>query len=682
VKDHILELEGNCITSQLGFKEDNNGSSCSRMPLCFKDKDDLLKDEKMKLIKALNIIKAKIHLRSKNLYLRLLNLIQKQNDQWTNTDIILSNPNQWTGLLIHFKSENSHFEKYTIKLPHARGNAISGVGNPDRVRNFYKHINDLGVVGRIDFSTYQSTEACSEPVSPIPVGFVSIYFPDDGDMAFVGWGSEFASISLKQEPSQLRLCFESIVTRSEIKIVTNNGKQLAKAFLSCGLPMCEIIDVVIAEKLIDNGEVEYRCLNLKTVFSRYDMPEGFERSVVVRRLAEVWDKQQALITSGGLETIFGIETRLIWVTAKIEAAGIGIDVDALVGLHDELTDKIYGLAAELEKSIPLEIPLHDRSKIQAHLNSTYALALAKIDEESLKFISNANVKNLCFTLIEYWKSIRECRDVELYMALTGPDDRVRDSIDQLNTKTGRFYRPFQTVQKDGPMRSLFCARDGYKFIVADYSQQEARIIAGLSNDTVAIDLFKSGRDIYLETAKSIIGGNIEKRRLRALGKEIVLGLNNGRSAYSIYESLARLGFRYDVDDVQGMIFRYNMAFAGMKTWRNELVSSALDSGVVSTPLGRALKVAKDANANSLMNYPVQGTAADGFKMVLIELDEELAGQDAKIVHILHDEVIVEAKTDIANSVVMVVKNCMERAFKDILPSVPMVVEPLVRDSWG
>jgi len=155
----IPELEGNCITGQLGCLEDINGSRYN----CFKDKDELPKDEEMKLIKALIIYKAKIHLRSKNLYLRLLNLIQKQNIQWTNTDIILSNPNQWTDLLIHFKSTNSHFDKFSIKLPHARGNAVIGVGNPDRVKDFYRHINDLGVVGRIGIDSYQSTEACLEP---------------------------------------------------------------------------------------------------------------------------------------------------------------------------------------------------------------------------------------------------------------------------------------------------------------------------------------------------------------------------------------------------------------------------------------------------------------------------------------------------------------------------------------
>ena len=625
---------------------------------------------------------AKIHLRSKNLYVRLVNLNQKQSVIRSNEDITLSNPNQWTELLNHFKAQNTHFEKFKIKLPHARGNAVDGVGNPDRVKDFYRHINDLGIVGRIDIDSYQPIEACLDPVNPIPAGYVSIYIPDDEGMAFVEWRSEFTSISLDQEPAEIRECFQDIINGSGIKIVTNNGKQVARAFLSCGLPRCEIIDVVIAEKLIANGEVEYRALSLKTVFSRYEIPDGLEKRGVVHRLVEVWSKQELSIASGGLRAIFDIETRLIWITAKIESAGIGIDLDALLVLHDELGEKIDVLADELEKSIPPDIPLHDRAKIQEWLNSTYALSLARIDEESLRWISNTDVRRLVASLIEYWKAVRERRDVESYMAMTGADDRVRDSIDQLNTKTGRFYRHLQAVQKDGPARSLFRAREGYKFIVADYSQQEARIIAGLSNDADAIDLFLSGRDIYLETARSIVGDSLETSRLRALGKEIVLGLNNGRSAYSIYESLVRLGFGYDVDDVQGMILRYNMKFSGVNAWQDEIVSSALNDGFVSTPLGRLLTVTKDANVNSLINYAVQGAAADGFKMALICLDDELADQDAQIVHILHDEVIVEASEDNADSVGVTVKNCMERAFKDILPNVPMVVEPMAWDSWG
>ncbi len=674
----IPELEGNCITSQLFDSEEISSIGYT----CFKDDVILSTDEKIKLIKALNNIKAKIHSKLKNLYVRLFNLIQKQSTQWTIDDLILSNPNQWSVLLNHFKDQNPHFEKFKIKLPHARGNAVDGVGNPDRVRDFYGHINDLGIVGKIDIDSYQPIEGCSKPIVPLPDGFISVYIPEDENFAFVGWGSEFKAVSLDQEPAEIRAFFEDIVSGSGIKIITNNGKMLAKAFFSCGLPSCEIIDVVIAEKLIANGEVEYRCINLKRVFKRYELPEGLERGAIVHRLAEIWEKQEPLIISAGLETVFAIESRLLWVTAKIEAAGIGIDVDALLALHDELIEKIEALATELQKSIPLYIPLHDRSKIQAHLNSIYGESISKIDKESLRWVSNADARRLVAGLIEYWKAVRQRRDVESYMDMTGADNRVRDSIDQLNTKTGRFYRPLQTVQKDGGMRSLFRAREGYKLIMVDYSQQEARIIAGLSNDQAAIDLFASDKGIYLETAITIIGNRLEASRLRTLGKEIVLGLNNGRSAYSIYEKLARLGFGYDLDDVQGMILRYNREFSGMKAWQDEIESSALNDGFISTPLGRQLKVDKDTNPNSWINYPVQGSAADGFKLALIELDKQLAGQDAGIVHILHDEVIIESREDISDVVAVTVKNILEQAYKEILPNMPMVVEPVVRDSWG
>ena len=86
------------------------------------------------------------------------------------------------------------------------------------------------------------------------------------------------------------------------------------------------------------------------------------------------------------------------------------------------------------------------------------------------------------------------------------------------------------------------------------------------------------------------------------------------------ESLARLGFGYDVDDIQGMMFRYDMNFEGIKTWRDSIGSMNLEGGVISTALGRTLKVSNDVKVNSLYNYPVQGTAADGFKLALINLE--------------------------------------------------------------
>ena len=103
---------------------------------------------------------------------------------------------------------------------------------------------------------------------------------------------------------------------------------------------------------------------------------------------------------------------------------------------------------------------------------------------------------------------------------------------------------------------------------------------------------------------------------------------------------------------------------------------------MTTPLGRRLKVTEETSEGSLYNFPVQGTAADGFKLALIYLDEKLKDSDAQIVHILHDEIIVEAKADIADGVTKIVKTCMEGAFEKLIPNVPFKVVPEVRDSWG
>jgi DNA polymerase I-like protein with 3'-5' exonuclease and polymerase domains len=421
---------------------------------------------------------------------------------------------------------------------------------------------------------------------------------------------------------------EQIVADSGLKIITNNGKTLAKAVIAAGLPDREIFDVVLAEKLVLNGEVELRSINLQSILKRQGYEVG-ERSLTVRRLYDVWIKQEEEVGKLGLIEVRELEQRILWVTAKIEMAGIAMDVDGL---------------------------LHYRETILARLNVPDGATDMRLTAEL------------------------EC--IESYLSLIGDDDRIRDSIDQLNTRTGRFYPLVQTFKKDGPLRSFFRARQGYKLIVADYSQQEARIIAALSGDRAAIGIFKAGKDIYLEVAAALLGRPpVQCQNYRKLAKEIVLGLNNGRSAYSICDQLEKMGFHYDVDDIHGFILRYNILFDGIKRWREDIAESGKCAGMLATRLGRVLKVASNANENSLCNFPVQATAADGFKRALVLIDERLRGMDAQVVHILHDEVIVEAREDIAEWVALTVKESMEEGFKNLLPEVSFGVEPAIRDTW-
>ena len=64
------------------------------------------------------------------------------------------------------------------------------------------------------------------------------------------------------------------------------------------------------------------------------------------------------------------------------------------------------------------------------------------------------------------------------------------------------------------------------------------------------------------------------------------------------------------------------------------------------------------------------------------ISEKLNGLDARIVHTLHDEIIVEARDAIADQVQAIMKESMEEAFKQMLPEVSFVIEPKIADSWG
>jgi DNA polymerase I-like protein with 3'-5' exonuclease and polymerase domains len=104
--------------------------------------------------------------------------------------------------------------------------------------------------------------------------------------------------------------------------------------------------------------------------------------------------------------------------------------------------------------------------------------------------------------------------------------------------------------------------------------------------------------------------------------------------------------------------------------------------IIRTKIGRLIHIQDDASDRSLFNLPVQATGADGFKLALIHISEKLNGLDARIVHTQNDEIIVEAREDIADQVQAIVKESMEEALERIVPEAPFVAEIRVAEACG
>ncbi len=92
-------------------------------------------------------------------------------------------------------------------------------------------------------------------------------------------------------------------------------------------------------------------------------------------------------------------------------------------------------------------------------------------------------------------------------------------------------------------------------------------------------------------------------------------------------------------------------------------------------------VPDDVTDTSLFCLPVQANGPNGFKPALYLISPGLEGMDARIVHALHDEIIVEARDDIADQVQATGEESMEEAFKQIISEVSFIVEPKIADSW-
>jgi len=104
--------------------------------------------------------------------------------------------------------------------------------------------------------------------------------------------------------------------------------------------------------------------------------------------------------------------------------------------------------------------------------------------------------------------------------------------------------------------------------------------------------------------------------------------------------------------------------------------------IIRTKIGRLIHIQDDASDRSLFNLPVQATGADGFKLALVSISEKLNGLDACIVHTQHDEIIVEARDDIADQVKAMVADSMGKALEWIIPEVTFVVDIRVAEAWG
>ena len=431
-------------------------------------------------------------------------------------------------------------------------------------------------------------------------------------------------------------------------------------------------------------------------------PEGVleyagERSDVALQLSDRLRPQLAEIALEKLYT--ELERPLLPVLEALERVGIRIDTAALDSMStrvdDELSTRqrdIYAMAeVEFNINSPKQLSevLFERLELPT-LKRTGKTRAASTSVEVLEELALSH--DLPRRVLE-WRSLQKLKGtyIDALPQLVNPQTgRVHTTFNQAVAATGRLSSSDPNLQNipirtelGREIRRAFIAEPGAVLISADYSQIELRVLAHLSGDETLIDAFKRGDDIHDQTASKVFGGDsgLDPHELRRRAKIVNYALLYGKTAFTLARDIG-----VTQQAAQAFIDAYFEGFPAVRTYIDQVIEKARETGVVKTMLGRRRLVPELTSRNGRLraaaervtvNMPIQGTAADILKRAMIDIQPELP-KGALMILTVHDELLFEVPEPQVNTIVDFVRNRMEGA---AALAVPLTVDIGVGENW-
>jgi DNA polymerase-1 len=245
----------------------------------------------------------------------------------------------------------------------------------------------------------------------------------------------------------------------------------------------------------------------------------------------------------------------------------------------------------------------------------------------------------------------------------------------------------QGIPREKAFRACFRASEGLCIIKADYAQIELRIGAVKAKELRMLDAFRRGDDLHRITAAQVLGktpaevSSDERQIAKAVNFGLIYGLGAESLRTKVYDEA-----EIDITLRQAQAFR--LAFFGLyprfSAWHDELKQAIEKDGSMET---RTLMNRRRLGIQSYTegaNSPIQGSAADGFKLALTELYQDRhAHPEARVIAVVHDEILVECPTQDAPAVGEWVKRHMERAMSQaVRGEVPIVADVTIGRDWA
>jgi DNA polymerase-1 len=267
--------------------------------------------------------------------------------------------------------------------------------------------------------------------------------------------------------------------------------------------------------------------------------------------------------------------------------------------------------------------------------------------------------------------------------------RIHANFHQIGAPTGRFACTNPNVQQvpHAPeYRRCFRAEEGNKLVIADYSQIELRILAHVTEDKGFIDAFNSGADLHRVTAAQVFNTPLAEvtKEQRDFAKRLNFGV-----VYGIGAQRFSMMTGIPLTEAESILARYFQTYRGLDTWLREAARKAVRERTARTMSGRLARFnfdVEDRQAASLAqrngkNMPIQGASADILKRALRLLHDKLKETTARVVNIVHDEIVVECEGAQVEEIARTVEEAMCAAGEEFVTRVPVKVETEIADEW-
>ena len=517
-----------------------------------------------------------------------------------------------------------------------------------------------------------------------------------------------------------RLFMEGRVASPDMKALLHELSPIDSSELELMDPLAvdstRIFDTVVAAYLLDSDRSEFDEVYLADTYLQMALPaaRGAEGAgedapapaarTAALTLALVAPLRDRMARENAANVFDGIEMPLVPVLAKMERAGMLVDPDRLHSLSEGLATQI----ADVERSIR-DLAGDETFNIGSPMQLSHVLFdVMGLPTKGLKktkrgyYSTNAKVlsdlarDHEIVRLILDWREKSKIKST--YLDTLGPlrrgDGRVHTTYNQTITATGRLSSSDPNLQNiptrselGRTVKTAFSAGEGSVFLAVDYSQIELRLLAHLSGDEHLVRAFNEGEDFHAETAARVFGVPVSEVTpdLRSRAKAVNFGIVYGQQAYGLSQSL-----HISMAEARDMIDRYYEAYPGVRTFLDNVVARAKQTGYAETMYGRRRHIPELKAKNpqlrgfgerTAMNHPMQCTAADIIKIAMARVSRRLEeeGFAAHMILQVHDELDFECPVNEVERLTTMVRDVMEHVV-DL--RVPLIAEASTGITWA